>query len=221
MDKARLREARIAIRVGTLAGAASPILFAFVVTIVTIHERSFLRSSGWDAIKRTAVEWPSLLALGDLGWLVVATFIICGVLGILFSSALYRSASSVVGKTCAALLAVMSGALALEAFRADSPSRTQGESWHASIHNVVYPSIPVSALGAAVLIVVAAGRERFATRTFRLATTALLAFMVVGIALTWIASVAQFGRYVFFGALLIWYELLAITLLHTKPSDLP
>jgi hypothetical protein len=187
--------------------------------MVTVHERSFLRSSGWDAVKRSAVEWPSLLALGDLDWLVATTFIVCGVLGIAFAIAFYRSASSVVGKTCSALLAVMSGALALEAFRADSPVRTQGESWHASIHNAVYPAIPVSAVGALVSIAIGGRRERFATGTFRLATTALLALMIAGIALTWIASVAQLGRYVFFGALLAWYELLAITLLHTKPSD--
>ncbi len=100
----------------------APILFATVVAVLSVVEYDFARELGWHPIRRTAAGWPSLLALGDLGWLLTATLACCGLLGVAFAVGLYGCTKgnpwSALGSATLAVLAV---AVGLEAFTTDPP----------------------------------------------------------------------------------------------------
>ena len=74
-----------------IAGILGPLLLGGVITLLTILERDFMTSIGWrlDA----PVDWPSGLSLGPFGWIMTATFLLCGLLIILFASGLRLSLS--------------------------------------------------------------------------------------------------------------------------------
>lgn len=195
---------------GALAGVLAPLVLVVVLVVVTAAERPYLDRIGWSAIHRTAVEWPSLLALGHLGWLVVATFIVCGCLGFFFALSLARSMPTTSARLGAWFLALVSLALAGVAFKADPPGSPA--SWHGRIHNDVYPIIPAASIGAAALL--AFGLRRLPRWGIhgRLALMALCV-IALALALTNIADIAQLARYFLFGALLVWLETLALALL--------
>ena len=62
-----------------------PILFAVVLTTLTIIKYDFLLSLGWDPINAPTFDWPSGLALGKYGFVMTATFIISGLLMFIFA----------------------------------------------------------------------------------------------------------------------------------------
>jgi hypothetical protein len=193
-----------------LAGAAGPVLVAASLAGLSVIEWDFLRDSRWSAIRRTGVEWPSLLMLGSYGWVLVATLILAGLCGIALSAVLWQLDDSRGSRVAAVLLGLLSVAIALEALKPDSPVRTGNQvSWHDVIHNAVFPFIPACGVAASATSACTAARQRrdLVRPTH---TLALLALMVTGLALTEIAAIAQLGRYFFFGALLVWIELLAL-----------
>lgn len=195
---------------GAVSGVIAPALLLLVLIGVTLGELSFLRDVGWSAVRRTEVEWPSLLALGRLGWLVVSAFVVCGLLGILFAAALARSVPTTAARVGARLLGLVSIALAAVAFKADRPGTPT--SWHGLIHNGVYPVIPAASVAAAALL----GYGLWNAPRWRaqaLAALATLVVVVVALALTNVAAIAQLARYFLFAALLIWLEMLAVAVL--------
>jgi hypothetical protein len=193
---------------GTAAGVVAPVLFAAVAVGLTFHERAFLDGSGWSPVHRAPVEWPSLLALGPDGWLMSATFVACGVLGLLFARAVARRLPAAVPG--AALVAVVSIAVALEAFKADKPMRSGGASWHDRIHGGVYPVIPVAAIAAAAFLARSLWLRASDRRLARLSLGTAVVMSVGGIA-SLEGGIAQLARYVLFAALLVWLEALALT----------
>ena len=62
-----------------------PILFAVVLSTLTIIKYDFLISLGWDPIRAPTFDWPSGLALGKYGFVMTATFIISGLLMFVFA----------------------------------------------------------------------------------------------------------------------------------------
>ena len=60
-----------------IAGIVGPILFAVVVTGLTIVQADFMRTLGWNP-HGPVIDWPSGLALGPYGWLMTVTFFVCG-----------------------------------------------------------------------------------------------------------------------------------------------
>jgi len=197
------------VRVRLLAGGLTPPLFVAVLVVLTVAERRFLHRVGWSAVHRTRVEWPSLLALGRYGWVMVATFLIGGIFGLALASAMWSAAVGDGERVVAALVALMSVAIALESFRPDSPQATGAASWHDTVHNDVFPAIPIASLAAATVAVYVA--RRVARPYLGLAAgAALLCSMVIGLGLTSVDSIAQLARYVYFGALLVWIELVAL-----------
>jgi Protein of unknown function (DUF998) len=196
-------------RFGALAGVVVSPLVALALVVLTLAERRFLETSGWSPVHRTPVEWPSLLALGPYGSAVTATFVVGGGLVVVFAATLREAAESA-GERLAAWVFVVAGvSLALEGFPADRPGATH-ESWHAQLHNLVYPLIPLS-LVAASLALAFVDRER----TLRsLAAVSVVAAPVFSLAIvaTLFAPVAQLGRYFLFGAALVWLEAIALAL---------
>jgi hypothetical protein len=208
------------VRARSIAGGLAPPLFLIVLVVLTVAERDFLRRVGWSAVHRTPVEWPSLLALGHYGWVMITTFVICGIGGVALATAMWRVAVAGGERVVAALVALMSVAIALEAFRPDSPQSTGASSWHDAIHNGVFPAIPIASLAAAAAAI-HTGRRAAPPLIGVAGGVALLGAMIVGVALTSVDVIAQLARYVYFGALLTWIELVALgTLARSQEASL-
>lgn len=198
-----------------LAGVVAPVFASVALTALSIARHRFLNDVGWSAVHRTRVEWPSLLELGDIGWLTIALFILVGVCGVALATAIWQSADVPVERVVAVLIALMSVAIALEGFRPDLPSPEPLNSWHNTLHNAVFPAIPATSLLAASSLAYAARRVR---RPYldAVANNTLLTLMGLGLVLTAFGSIAQLARYLYFGALLVWIELLALGVLRRE-----
>ena len=72
------------IHFAALAGIVAPILFAVVVTGLTIAEADFMRTLGWNPTG-PVIDWPSGLAMGPYGWIMTVTFFVCGSLMVFFA----------------------------------------------------------------------------------------------------------------------------------------
>ena len=196
-----------------LAGVLAPLLFATVVGLLSVVEYDFARDLGWHPIRRTAAGWPSLLALGDFGWLLSATLALCGLLGLAFAAALFRGVERNVWSMIGiALLVALAVAVGLEAFTTDPPGAIARSTWHGEIHDAAYRVVVASALSAPVFLALGLARDprwrRYAV--YSLATAViLLATLVLQVD----HSYAQLLEYPFFAALLLWLELLALRLL--------
>ena len=197
----------------------APALFAVVVTLLTVLEYEFASGLGWDPVRRTHVGWPSVLALGELGWLLTATLVCCGLLGALFAWGLYRSLTETVWRTIgSALLGILALAVSLEAFTTDPPSPGAPGTWHGEIHDRAYPVVVVSAIAAPLVLALALRAEPGWRRCawYSLATGGVLLATLV---LQTERAYAQLLEYVFFGSLLLWLEVLAVRLRSRSRGD--
>jgi hypothetical protein len=61
-----------------LAGMIGPATFALAIVVLTLVQYAFMVGLGWHPTHSSDVPWPSGLALGPLGWLQVANFVIFG-----------------------------------------------------------------------------------------------------------------------------------------------
>ena len=196
-----------------LAGVVAPILFATVVAVLSVAEYDFARDLGWHPIRGTAAGWPSVLALGELGWLLTVTLACCGVLGVAFAAGLYRATPRSPWSTLgAATLAVLAVAVGLEAFTTDPPNSSAPPTWHGDIHDTVYPVVVVSALAAPVFLAAGFAHDP-AWRRYAAYSAATAVILLATLVLQLEESYAQLLEYPFFGTLLLWLELLALRLL--------
>lgn len=73
-----------------LAGMVGPVMFAFIIIILTLLQYDFMVELGWHPVRSSDVPWLSGLALGPLGWLQVANFVLFGFMLIVFTVGLHR-----------------------------------------------------------------------------------------------------------------------------------
>jgi hypothetical protein len=185
---------------GAVAGIVAPVLLAAVFIALTLVERGFLHRAGWSAIRRTEVEWPSLLERGPQGLVLQVAFVSAGALGVMFSSALWITAKARREKAGAVSLAALSVAVSFMAFPPDLPA-AHARSWQDVVHNSIYPAVPITALLAAIAYGAVRGpvddRWRGPSRVF-------LVVAIAALSVTLVAGAAQLARFVFFAALLGW-----------------
>jgi hypothetical membrane protein len=200
---------------GAVAGAIIPPGLVVVLTTTTAAERSFLDDVGWSAVRRTAVEWPSVLLLSDLGWLVATAFVAAGLLAAVFGFAVAAAAPTRIARLGGLFLVIAAFTLALVALKPD-PAGT-ATSWHGRVHNVAYPVMLAAALAAAGLWAIGL---RHVSGWRGQARAAAIAGVIVALAtgLTNVAAIAQLARYILFAALLAWVEFLAADLLLVQRS---
>lgn len=202
-----------------LAGVVAPILFATVVAFLSAVEYGVARDLGWHPIRRTAAGWPSILALGGLGWLLTATLASCGLLGVAFAVGLYRGTRRNVWTTLGtAALAVLAVAVGLEAFTTDPPGSLARPTWHGEIHDAAYPLVVVSALAAPVFLGLGLARDPD-WRPYAAYSLVTAVVLLATLALQVERSYAQLLEYPFFAALLLWLELLALRLLRLVDEE--
>ncbi len=119
------------INLAALAGIIGPILFALVLTGLTIVQVDFMRSLGWNPTG-PVIDWPSGLALGPYGWIMTVTFFVCGVLMAFFAYGLKLALND---KLATTLLMIAGLAMMGLIFTTDPTLTTVRKSWHGLLHD--------------------------------------------------------------------------------------
>ncbi len=182
-----------------------PILFASVTTGLTLIKYDFLRGLGWDPVYAPTFDWPSGLALGSYGIVMIATFIVSGVLMSLLGLRLRLRAAlelGVASKTGSFLLACAGLALAGLAFTADPTIRATPATWHGRLHDLSFVVLGLT-LMPSMLFLGEAFRNDPRWRAFGLYTWATAALAIP----TFVLKGAAF--YLFLFAVLLWTEVIA------------
>lgn len=183
-----------------------PVLFAVVLATLTFIEYDFLLSLGWHPINDPTFDWPSGLALGRYGWIMTATFIVSGLIMILFAIRLFldlkRSRPSQIGSTLMAFAGLFLGALA---FTTDPTIRDYPSTWHGRLHDLSFVFLGLTLFPAMIVLGFAfwndARWKNLAIYTWVTLALAGPAFFFKGAAF-----------YVFLFAILLWNEIAAIRL---------
>ena len=194
------------IKLAARAGMIGPFLFGGVVTTLTILKYDFLLSLGWHPLNAPTFDWPSGLALGAYGWIMTMTFIISGLMLIIFASGLRlslpRSRLTLIA-TFALFLAGL--ALAGLAFTTDPTIRSTPATWHGQLHDLSFVLLGITLMPAMILLGLAFRRS---ARWRSLSSyTWLTAFLAVP---TFSLKGAAF--YIFLLAVLVWSEIVAMRL---------
>jgi len=188
-----------------------PILFAVVLSTLTIIKYDFLISLGWDPIRAPTFDWPSGLALGKYGFVMTATFIISGLLMFVFALRLKADLKSFdqtqgrpagTSQTGSILLALSGLALAGLAFTTDPTIRATPATWHGILHDLSFVLLGLT-LFPAMIVLGFAFRNDERWRNLSLYTWLTLAFTIPA----FILKGAAF--YVFLFAILLWNEVIA------------
>ena len=194
------------IRVAARVGIIGPILFASVLTLLTLLKYDFLLSLGWHPIQNPTFDWPSGLALGDYGWAMTATFLLSGLSMAIFASGLRLSLPRT-ALTFLATLALTAAGLALAglAFTTDPTIRSTPATWHGRLHDLSFVILGLTLMPAMILLGFAFQQDaRWKNLSLYTWLTVALAFPTF-----WLKGAAF---YVFLLAILVWSEVIALRL---------
>jgi hypothetical protein len=198
-------------RLAAAAGFGLVTILVSVMLVLTIVQRHYLTAIGWSPVHRSPVEWPSLLATGPHGWLMSAAFTLAAALALVLAWAVLTGQRGWVRRCVGVGLLLAAVGLAAVAFPADAPGSATA-SWHATVHNSLYPLIPLGAIVATTAGSwpgAASADSPLPQRTARV----LLAFLVVLFGLTNLDPVAQLARYGAFGTALSLVTIVSVRLL--------
>ena len=142
MNRSRL------IHLAALAGIVGPILFAVVLTGLTIAQADFMHTLGWNPTG-PVIDWPSGLALGPYGWLMTFTFFVCGALMAVFAYGLKLALSD---KLATTLLMIAGFAMMGLIFTTDPTLTTIRKSWHGLLHDSFFALLGLSLMPGMLLL---------------------------------------------------------------------
>lgn len=196
------------IRLAVIAGIVGPILLGSVITILTIVQRDFMTSIGWrlDA----PLDWPSGLALGPYGWIMTATFLLCGLLIIVFASGLRLRLPRHWLSTLSTWLLIaagygMIGLISPTDKTLDKELHGMPATWHGQLHDSSFVIIGVTLMPAMVLLgyifLKDSNWKSLAVYTWITVALAVPTFWMKG-----------FAFYLFLFAILVWCEVIAFRL---------
>jgi hypothetical protein len=194
-------------KLAALGGIIGPIVFASMVTILTIVQYDFMCGLGWDPIHAPTFDWPSGLSLGPYGIWMTLTFILSGLLMVAFALALRTTFDEGTSHRIGTLGLLLAGcALAGLAFTTDPTIRSTPATWHGRLHDLSFVLLGIFML----VSMLGLGRafqndprwRGFGMYTFVTAACAIPSFALKGIAF-----------YLFLGAILTWSVVIAIKLL--------
>ncbi len=190
-------------RFAALAGLFGPILFGLILAVLTLVKYDFLRSLGWHPLTDPTFDWPSGLALGPLGWLMTATFLVSGGLIGFFAVGLYPALPAGAFSRAGSTLLLFSGlAMMGLAFTTDPTLRSTPATWHGRLHDASFVALGLTLLPAILLLGLAfrADRRWQGLSGYTLLTLALVfpSFWLKGAAF-----------YVFLAAILLWMDVVA------------
>lgn len=190
-----------------LAGAFAPVMFGTIVVALTVAQYDFMTGLGWRPFGGSSgVTWPSGLALGPLGQVQVANFVLFGMALIFFSVGMHRGLAGG-SKAGPALLAVAGVAMVLAGFKTDPDISDGPQSWHGMIHGVAYLLLVFSLLPAFFFLWWRMRKDPL-WRGHGVYTLITGVLMVVLFLTPWSTSF-----YLFLALMLVWVEVLALRLL--------
>src|SRR5688500_2695533 len=189
------------IHLASLAGIIGPILFALVLTGLTIEQQDFMRTLGWNPTG-PVIDWPSGLALGPYGWLMTVTFFICGALMALFAYGLKVALKDSLATT---LLMIAGFAMMGLIFTTDPTLTTVRKSWHGILHDSFFALLGLT-LMPGMLLLGGVFLQNELWKNLSIYTWITLALIIPTF---WLKDVAF---YVFLMAILTWSVVVAIRL---------
>lgn len=192
------------IRLAVLAGILGPGLLGSVITILTIVEREFMRSIGWRL--GAPLDWPSGLALGPYGWIMTLTFLLCGLLILLFASGLRLRLPRIRSADISIWLLVLAGVGMIGLISpTDRTLQTTPRTWHGILHDASFVVIGLTLMPAMILLGFVFRRDE------RWKNLAVYTWITVALAIPtfWMKG---FAFYIFLFAILVWCEVIALRL---------
>ena len=192
------------IKIAALAGIIGPLLLGSVITLLTIFERDFMLSIGWRP--NAPLDWPSGLALGPIGWIMTLTFLISGILIIIFALGLRLSLPPLRSAGFALWLLILSGVGMIGLISpTDKTIRTTPKTWHGILHDTSFTVIGLTLMPAMILLGFVFRKDP------RWKNLAVYTWVTVALAVPtfWMKGIAF---YIFLAAILIWCEVVAIRL---------
>lgn len=132
----------------SLAGILGPILFALVITGLTVAQADFMRTLGWNPTG-PVIDWPSGLALGPYGWLMTVTFFVGGALMAFFAYGLKLALNE---KLATTLLMVAGFAMMGLIFTTDPTLTTVRKSWHGLLHDSFFVLLGLTLMSGMLLL---------------------------------------------------------------------
>lgn len=204
---------RTRIRIAVVAGITGPLLLGSVITILTLLQRDFMTSIGWrpDA----PLDWPSGLALGPYGWIMTATFLICGLGIIVFASGLrLRLPRGRLADICTWLLIAAGYGMIGLISPTDKTLRNTPATWHGRLHDSSFVIIGVTLMPAMILLGYLFLKDKhwnnLAVYTWITVALVVPTFWMKG-----------FAFYIFLLAILVWCEVIVFRLwrLEHQASD--
>jgi hypothetical protein len=193
------------IKSAALAGMIGPILFAVVVTALTIAQADFMRTLGWNPLG-PVIDWPSGLAMGPYGWLMTFTFFVCGAMMAFFA---YGLKLTLQDKFATSLLMLAGFAMMGLIFTSDPTIGRTEYTWHGFLHDAFFVVLGVSLMPGMLLL----GRvfqKHEHWKNLALYTWGTLAFVIPTF---WLKGVAF---YLFLLAILTWSVVVAFRLRSIK-----
>lgn len=129
-------------KLAALAGTFGPILFGLTLLLLTIFDADFLRSLGWDPITAPTFDWPSGLSLGPHGGIMVAAFLVNGLLMMVFTLGLGKSLPQTRVSFVATVLMLLAGLAMLGlSFLTDPTIRSTPATWHGRLHDLSFVAL--------------------------------------------------------------------------------
>lgn len=195
MNRSRL------IRLAALTGMVAPVLFAAVVTGLTIVETDFMRTLGWNP-SGPVIDWPSGLAMGPYGWMMTVTFFASGAMIAFFAYGLKLALQE---KLATTLLMAAGIAMMGLVFTTQPTIGRTSYNWHGFLHDASFAVLGFTMMpGMLLLGRVFQKNDRW--KNLSLYTWGTLALVIPTF---WLKGTAF---YVFLLAILIWSEVVALRL---------
>ena len=194
-----------------LAGCLAPIPFAATAVLLSWADSSYLRDYGWTVANHHGVPWPSSLAIGPHGWLMVLAFAVTGALVVVLGAGLRHALpANRSGGLASKAVVLLGAALGLSAFPVNRPQDAADvlswtTSWHGRVHLVAFLLTIIASLIAAVSTAVATRPDPSWRDCSKL--SAFVAALL-GVSLTLPSSWA-WAWYLFLATLLAWLASLA------------
>lgn len=192
------------VRLAVLAGIFGPFLLGSVITVLTIVEHDFMRSIGWRL--EAPLDWPSGLALAPYGWIMTLTFLLCGLLIILFASGLRLGLPHIRLASISIWLLVLAGVGMIGLVSpTDQTLRTTPRTWPGILHDASFVVIGITLMPAMILLGLVFRRDQ------RWKNLSVYTWMTVALAVPtfWMKG---FAFYLFLLAILVWCEVIALRL---------
>jgi hypothetical protein len=201
------------IELAARAGMIGPFLLGTVIAILTVLQRDFMTSIGWRV--DAPLDWPSGLALGPYGWIMTLTFLISGMLIMIFAAGLrFSLPRRQVAGLCIWLLVLsglgMIGLVSPTDKTLDPAPRT----WHGILHDASFVVIGLTLMPAMILLGFVFRQDQ------RWRDLAIYTWVTVALSIPtfWMKG---FAFYVFLLAILVWCEVIAVRLARIASPSLP